>query len=270
MKIAMLTALAVLIGAQANAKIMTKAVEYKEGTTVCEGFVAWDDAQTGQRPAVIVVHDWKGSGAFVREKCQRLAELGYVAFAADVYGKGVRPATNEAAGVEAGKFYADRSLWRKRMNAALTTILAEPTVDPTRVGVMGFCFGGTSSLELARSGANIVGAVSFHGGLSTVDPADAKQIKAKLLVLHGAIDPYVKPDEVAAFQKEMEDANVDWQMVSYSGAVHAFTNPAAGNDISAGAAYNANADRRSWAAMKEFWNEVFALSPAASDPNNRE
>lgn len=265
-----LTALAVMMGATVQAKIVTQPVEYAAGSIRCEGFIAYDDSKSGQRPAVIVVHDWKGAGSFVQDKCVRLAELGYVAFAADIYGKGVRPATTEEASAEAGKYYGDRALWRSRVNAALQALLKDPHVDPARVGAMGFCFGGSTVLELARSGAPVAGVVSFHGGLETPTPADAKQIKGKVLALHGAIDPWVPDSQVAGFKKEMEEAGVDWHMISYGGAVHAFTNPAAGNDISKGAAYNANADRRSWAAMKEFWNELFAPTPTAGQEQNAE
>ncbi len=242
----------------AQAKIQTQTVVYKQGKTALEGYLAWDDASADKRPGVLVVHDWMGISDQTKKEVDRLAELGYVAFAADIYGKGVRPADAKAAGEQAGKFKNDRKLLRARARAGLDLLARNKLVDPARLAAIGFCFGGTTALELARDGAPLVGVVSFHGGLATPTPEDAKNIKGKVLVLHGADDPHVPADEVAAFQKEMRDAGVDWQFIAYGGAVHAFTVPAAGNDNSTGAAYNARADVRSWAAMKQFFAEVFA------------
>lgn len=241
----------------AFAAIQTKTIEYKDGDIVLEGYIAYDDAITGKRPGVLVVHDWMGFGPFANHKAEELAKLGYTALAVDIYGKGVRPKNTDEAGVQATLYKSDRALLRQRILAGYETLKNEATVDANKIAVMGFCFGGTTSLELARSGAPIVGVVSFHGGLNTPTPMDAKNIKAKVLVLHGADDPYVPAAEVEAFEKEMNDGKVDWQLVKYSGAVHSFTNPAAGDDNSKGAAYNVNADKRSWAAMKSFFEEVF-------------
>ena len=181
-----------------------------------------------------------------------------MAFAADIYGKGVRPANNEQAAAEAGKYRGnDRSLIRARAAAGLAKLASFPQVDASRLAAIGYCFGGTAVLELARSGADMRGAVSFHGGLSTPNPADAAKIRAKILVLHGADDTYVPPAEVASFQQEMRQGKVDWQMIQYGGAVHSFSNPGSGNDPSKGVAYNEKADRRSWEAMKQFFNEIF-------------
>jgi dienelactone hydrolase len=222
---------------------------------VCAGFLAFDDAAKGKRPGVVVVHDWMGISGETQRRTKQLAELGYVALAADIYGKGTRPKDTKEAGALAGTYKGDLSLLRGRARAAFDALVRDPRVDASRVFVIGYCFGGTTALELARSGAPLAGAVSFHGGLGTKDPADAKNVKCPLLVLHGAADPWVPATEVAGFQKEMSDAKVDWQMVSYSGAVHAFTNPAAGDDPTKGAAYDAKADRRSWEAMKAFFAE---------------
>lgn len=241
----------------AFAAVQTKTFEYKDGDTVLEGYIAYDDAVTGKRPGILVVHDWMGFGPFANQKTEELAKLGYTALAVDIYGKGVRPKNTDEAGAQATLYKSDRALLRKRIIAGYEALKSEATVDVNKIAVMGFCFGGTTSLELARSGAPIVGVVSFHGGLNTPTPMDAKNIKAKVLALHGADDPYVPAAEVEAFEKEMNDGKVDWQLVKYSGAVHSFTNPAAGNDNSKGAAYNANADKRSWAAMKSFFEEVF-------------
>ncbi|MCG3149828.1 MAG: hypothetical protein PCFJNLEI_03293 [Verrucomicrobiae bacterium] len=228
-------------------------IEYKAGDTTCEGYLAGATVP-GKHPAVLIVHDWMGNGPFSMAKADELAKLGYVAFAVDIYGKGVRPANAQEAGAQAGKFKADRALLRARIRAAHDYLRNNAAVDPKRMAAIGYCFGGTTVLELARSGAEVAGVVSFHGGLDSPTPADAKQIKGKVLVLHGADDPYVPPAEVAGFEKEMTDAGVDWQLIKYSGAVHSFTNPQAN---SKGAAYNERADKRSWEAMKLFFAEIF-------------
>jgi dienelactone hydrolase len=243
------------------AAVQTKTVEYKDGDTVLEGHLAWDDAKikAGQSaPGVLIVHQWLGITENERKRASMLAEMGYVAFACDIYGKGTRPKDRAEAPQYASKYKGDRSLFRRRLNLALAELLKQKVVDPNRVAAIGYCFGGTGVLELARSGANLAGVVSFHGGLDSPTPADGKNIKAKVLVLHGADDPFVPAKDLEAFTKELNDAKVDWQMTCYSGAVHAFTQKEAGNDNSRGAAYNEKADHRSWAAMKTFLDEVMA------------
>jgi dienelactone hydrolase len=241
----------------AEAAVNTKIVEYKQGDTVLEGYLAWDDATRAKRPGVLVVHEWTGINDHIRQRTEMLAKLGYVAFAADIYGKGVRPSIPADAAKTAGIFKSDRSLMRARARAGLEELKIQRFVDPHRLAAIGFCFGGTTVLELARDGADVNGIVTFHGGLSTPAPQDARNIKSKVLALHGADDPYVKADEVAAFQDEMRKANVDWQFVSYGNAVHSFTNITVGMDNSKGAAYNEKADKRSWEAMKTFFAEIF-------------
>ncbi len=243
-----------------HAAVQTKVVEYKQGDQILEGYLAWDDAVTGLRPGVLVVHEWTGLGDYAKMRTRKLAELGYIAFAADIYGKGIRPATSQEAGAQAGIYKKNPKLMRQRVCAGLDVLRREPLCDPKRVAAIGYCFGGTCVLELARSGAGVAGVVSFHGGLATASPADAKNIRGKVLVLHGGDDPHVPPKEVEAFEDEMRAAGVDWQLVVYGGAVHAFTNPGSGNDKSRGAAYNAAADRRSWQAMKAFFGEIFKAS----------
>jgi dienelactone hydrolase len=186
-----------------------------------------------------------------------LAKLGYFAFAADIYGKGNRPKSGEEAGKLASVYKNDRVLMRQRINLALDELKKQKLVNTDKIAAIGYCFGGTVALELARSGADIKGIVSFHGGLDTPNPADAKNIKAKILVLHGGDDPYVNAEQVSSFKKEMVDAGVDYQIFIYGGAVHSFTNPNSGNDPSKGAAYNERADKRSWEAMKTFFTEIF-------------
>ena len=168
----------------------------------------------------------------------------------------MRPANAQEAGAEAGKWYKDRGLLRARVRAGLDYLAAQPQADAARLAVIGYCFGGACALELARSGAPLKAVVTFHGSLATPTPEDAKNIKAKVLVLHGADDPYVKQDDVKAFMDEMRAGGVDWQLVQYSGAVHSFTDPRAGSDNSKGAAYNASADKRSWRAMRDFFEET--------------
>jgi dienelactone hydrolase len=238
--------------------VKTKLVEYTHADAVFEGFMAWDEAKKGRRPGVLVVHQFMGLGEHERERAQQLAALGYVALAADVYGKGVRPAKREEAMAMTAALRGDRPTLRARVRAGLDALRASDLVDARRIGAIGFCFGGTAALELARSGAELSGVVSFHGGLSSPAPEDGRNIKAKVLVLHGADDPTNSPENIAAFQQEMRAGGVDWQMVSYGGAVHAFTQKAAGNDPSKGVAYNERADRRSWQAMLDFFAEIFA------------
>lgn len=259
MKQCLLALMMVMVTQSAQAKLITKTVDYRQGGTTLEGYLAYDDSIKGQRPGVLVIHEWTGLGPYEKMRAEQLAGLGYVAFAADIYGKGVRPSTPELAAKEAAKYRgADRSLIRARAAAGLDQLAKFPQVDPNRLAVIGYCFGGTAALELARSGANLLGTVSFHGGLDTPNPGDAKHIHGKVLALHGADDPHVPPPQVAAFQKEMRDAKVDWQMIYYGGAVHSFTNPKSGNDPSKGVAYNEKADRRSWKAMQQFFDEALA------------
>ena len=238
-----------------------EAVEYAEGNTKLEGWLAVPEDVTGKVPGVLVIHDWTGVQSYSKGRANQLAALGYVAMVADIYGKGILPANPKESAAEATKFKTDRTLFRMRLMAGLAELKKQPNVDPDRIVAIGYCFGGTGVLELARAGAEVKGVVSFHGGLDSPTPADGKNIKTKVLILHGADDPYVPAEGIAAMTAEFNAAQVDWQMVSYSGAVHSFTNPAAGNDNSKGAAYNAAADARSWVAMKSFFNELFA--PAA-------
>lgn len=239
------------------AAIQTKTVEYKQGDTTLEGVLVWDDAISGRRPGVLIVHQWLGLTDYEKRRATMLAQLGYVAFCADIYGKGVRPKNTQEAGVEATKYKTDRALLRERVNAGLTVLKQNDLVDPRRVAAIGYCFGGTTVLELARSGAEVVGVVSFHGGLDSPAPADGKNIKCKILACHGADDPFVSAKDLAAFEDELRAAKVDWQLIQYGGAVHSFTQPMAGNDNSKGAAYNEKADQRSWQAMKDFFAEIF-------------
>ncbi len=242
---------------QTFAEIKKDTISYKDNKSTLEGQWVYDSSQTTPKPAVIIIHQWMGPTEHEYTQAQKLADMGYIAFVADIYGKDVRPKDPSEAGKLATQYKSDVQLFRKRIKAAIDVVAKDKKVDAKKIVVIGYCFGGTGALEAARAGFPIVGAVSFHGGLSTPKPQDTKNIKAKLLVLHGAIDPYVPAKEVDGFMKEMNDAKADYQFVSYSGAVHAFTQKGAGDDASKGAAYNESADRRSWLALKSFFGELF-------------
>jgi dienelactone hydrolase len=242
----------------AFAEVRTERVEYKDGDAVLEGWVTRDTAVSGMQPGILIVHQWKGIGPGEKRRAEMLARLGYVAFCADIYGKGVRPASNDDAAAQAGKYKKDRALLRSRVSAGLAELRKQSGVDSGRIAAIGYCFGGTTVLELARSGADVAGVVSFHGGLDSPKPADGKRIKCKVLVLHGADDPFVPTKDIEAFVNELKEAGVDWQMVSYGGAVHSFTDLDAGALGIKGAAYNEKADHRSWEAMQTFFKELFA------------
>jgi len=234
-----------------------KAVSYMDGDVACEGFLVTPEKVEGDAPLVLVVHQWMGLTDYEKRRCREIAELGYVAFAVDVYGKGVRPENRDEAGKQAEKYKGDRALFRQRLKAGLDAALKVDGVDGSKVAAIGYCFGGTAVLEIARSGADVDGVVSFHGGLGSPTPADAANVKGRVLVLHGAVDPHVSEEELKSFEAEMTANKVDWELVKYGGAVHAFTQPMAGDDPSKGAAYDEKADKRSWARMRDFLTSVF-------------
>ena len=246
----------------AFAAIKTETIEYKEGDTTLEGVLIYDDSIMNTRPGILIAHQWKGLTDYERKRGEMLAKLGYVAFAADIYGKGTRPRDVQEAGQFATRYKNDRELLRRRVKAGYEQLKKSRFVDPQKTGAIGYCFGGTTVLELARAGADIDGIVSFHGGLGTPSPNDARNIKGRVLALHGADDPHVPPAEVQAFEEEMRQAKVDWQLVAYGNTVHSFTDWNAGNDNSRGTAYNEKADKRSWEAMKDFFAELFATRSA--------
>ncbi len=241
-----------------RSEIVTKEIEYTSGGKSMTGYIAYDNSLKGKLPGVLIIHQWKGLGEYEKMRARMLAELGYFAMAGDIYGTGIRPASTEDASKEAMKYYSDKSLFRERLNSALDELVKQPQVDAEKIAAIGYCFGGSGVIELARSGADIRGAVSFHGGLKPSSAEDASRIKASIMVLHGADDPYISADDKTAFQKEMAEAGNDMVFVEYSGAVHSFTDKGAGNDNSKGAAYNETADKRSWQAMKDFFGEIFS------------
>lgn len=240
-----------------GAAIETSTVDYQIGDTTFKGYLAVDTAREGQRPGVLVIPEYWGMNDYVKNRARQLADLGYVAFVADMYGDGKVTSDSKQAGQWAGEVKGDRILMRQRAEAALEQLKEHDKVDSEKLAAIGYCFGGTGVLEMARANMDVDGVVSFHGGLAPGDAASSETIKPKVLVLHGAVDPHVKPEEVKAFAHEMENANADWQLIAYGSAVHAFTNPDAGDDPAKGAAYNEKADKRSWEAMENFFSEIF-------------
>ncbi|MDX2115496.1 MAG: dienelactone hydrolase family protein [Planctomycetota bacterium] len=243
--------------APAAGAIRTEKVEYTHGGVKLVGFAAWDDAVPGRRPGVLIVHEWWGLNDYVKRRAQDIARLGYFAFAVDMYGEGTTVTSPEDAARLMTSVRGDVTLWRERAAAGLAAMNARPEVDPALTGAMGYCFGGSTALELARAGADLDAVVSFHGGLSTQSPAQPGTVRASILVCDGADDPFLTVDERPNFIKEMQKAKADYVFIGYSGAVHAFTNP----DVDArnidGARYNKAADERSWRHMKDFFREKF-------------
>jgi dienelactone hydrolase len=257
MKLEFAALLALGCALSVGAQVHMEAVDYKDGDTVLEGWSACDASITGKRPGVLIIHQWMGLTDYEKKRAGMLAKMGYNVFAADIYGKDVRPTDTKSAGAQAGKYKADRDLLRRRANAGLAVLRQSELTDPQHIAAIGYCFGGTAVIELARSGADIAGVVSFHGGLDSPKPGDGRNIRCKVLALQGADDPFVSAKDIAAFEDEMRQAHVDWQLVRYGGAVHSFTQWNAGSDNSKGAAYNEKADKRSWEAMKAFFAEIF-------------
>ena len=242
----------------ADPEITTEPITYQIGDQSFEGCVSRPIHLTGKVPGVLVAHDWTGFGPFVRERAEQLAKLGYVALALDMYGQGIHAKNPDEAGKLATPFYKDPALFRTRASAALAELVKQPGVDPERIGAIGFCFGGATVLELVRAGGDVRAVVTFHGSLKTSAPAQPGQVKAKeILVLHGANDPLVPPAEVDGFKKEMDVAAVPYKLIAYPGAVHAFTNPEAGNDPDKPTAYNASAAEAAYGEMRTFFEREF-------------
>ena len=256
--VALCGALGVVVGQAglARAAIKVETVEYKQGGAALEGWLAWDDATKGKRPGVLVFPAFWGATEHDKQTAEKLAKMGYMAFVADMYGKGVRPTTPQEAGAESSKYMKDRALLLARAMAAFDELKKDTRVDSAKLAAIGYCFGGAPVLDLARSGAPLVDAVTFHGSLTTPTPENAKNIKGHVLALHGADDPIVGPPAVAAFEKEMTDAHVDWQLILYSNTMHAFTDPTHPNDPQRGTVYNPVTDKRSWQAMTDLFKNT--------------
>jgi len=236
--------------------LVSNTINYVDDDTLLEGFFAYDDRFSGRLPAVLICHAWGGRDDFVKQKAEQLAAMGYFAFAVDMYGEGKTGSTNEEKMALMQPFMDDRAVLQKRINAALYAVTLLPWVDDKQIAAIGFCFGGLCALDLARSGANIKGAVSFHGLLNKPDFVADKPISAKVLALHGYDDPMNSPALLGEFADEMTALNVDWQLHSYGNTQHAFTNPLA-NDPELGLIYDATAEQRAWLSMQNFLAEIF-------------
>jgi dienelactone hydrolase len=235
--------------------LQTRDIDYRHADTLLSGYFAYDDGFPLPRPAVLISHAWGGRDEFVCDKARRLAESGYAAFALDMYGKGVLGSGPEQNAQLMGPFMSDRGLLQERISAALDTVRSLPEVDPKRIAAMGFCFGGLCVLDLARTGADLRGVVSFHGLFTPPGNTAGRKIRAKVLALHGYDDPMAPPDQVIALGRELTEAGADWQIHMYGHTLHAFTNPLA-NDPAFGTVYDPAADRRSWQALQNFLAEV--------------
>lgn len=245
------------LAGMAQADITVQTVAYEIDGQPYEGLLVFDDAVTTPRPGVLMVPNWMGVTDAAAEKAVEVAGSDYVVFVADMYGRDIRPANADEAAAAATTVRSDRSMMRARVNAALDVLRAQQgavPLDADNLVAIGFCFGGGTVLELARSGTDIRGVVSFHGNLDTPDPNDAKAIRMPVLVLHGADDPFVPDDQVADFTAEMRAGNVDWQLISYGGAVHSFTDPYAA--MPGKAEYNPVVAKRSFMAMRQFFTEI--------------
>ena len=235
----------------------TRDLDYRCDDVNLRGYLAWNDNAAGPRPGVLVFHEGMGLGEFAMERARRLADLGYVALAADMFGDRRQASNLQQVATLVGGLRAEPEKLRARGRAALATLADQPDVDTSRLAAIGFCFGGSVVLELAREGADLKAVVSFHGVLATKMPAQPGRVKASVLVLTGVEDPLAPPDQVTAFENEMREGQVrDWQVISYGNTLHGFTNPAADGSMMRTAMYDADADRRSWQAMKALFDEV--------------
>jgi dienelactone hydrolase len=254
-----LIVIGIFLGPTAEAKVVGKNVAYEDAGVQLEGYLAYDDALTGRRPGVLVVHEFWGLNEYARGRAEQLAALGYVAFAVDMYGKGKVTKHPEEAGEWAKQVDSNVRTWQQRALAGLEVLKKEPRTDPGRIAAIGYCFGGSTVQQLAYSGADIKGVVSFHGSLLLPPAEQGSKVKAKLLICHGAADPYAKPGELEQYTVAMDKASLDWELIVYGGAKHSFTNPDADKVGMAALGYSKSADQRSWAAMKLFFKEIFGL-----------
>ena len=256
-RVVAVTATVLTLGSAAFAAVKTRELEYKQNSTVLQGFVAWDDASKGRRPGVLVVHEWWGHNEHARNSARRLAQAGYVGFALDMYGKGkvtTHPKDAEAFMTEATK---DPAVLVARFNAALDQLKQDPHVDPEKIAAIGYCFGGAVVLNMARAGADLDAVAIFHGVLAAKTPAEKGKMKARVLALIGADDPMIPSEQVEAFKSEMTAAGVKFEVITYPHARHGFTNPNADKAGMEALAYNSEADKKSWAAMLDMFQQVF-------------
>ena len=238
-------------------KLERKTVQYKQGDAQLEGYLVWDANRTGKRPGVLVVHEWWGLDDHARKRADMLAELGYVAFALDMYGKGKLTEHPKQAKAWSSQIRGNVDQWVKRANAGLAELLKHSAVDKSRLAAIGYCFGGSTVLQMAYNGAPLKAVVTFHGGLVVPDEKQAKKLRSSILVCHGANDAFIPEKTIAAFRNALTEAKADWQMVYYANAVHSFTVPGAGKKNIPGIAYNRLADLRSWRNMRGFFDLLF-------------
>lgn len=248
-------ALTMAIAVSAGAAVRTKTIEYRDGGTTLKGVLAWDDATSGKRPGVLVVHEWWGLNDYAKSRASKLAEEGYVAFALDMYGDDKVTSHGNQAGEWMKAITSNIGAWRSRANAGLAVLKSQPQVDAGKVAAIGYCFGGATVMQMAYAGADVKAVVSFHGSLPPA-PDDVTSIKPRVLVAHGRDDAFIPAERVDAFQKGLDRVGADWEMTIYSGTRHAFTNPDAGSYGIENLAYNPVADERSWAAMMKLFGEV--------------
>jgi len=263
----MVLIMAATFASGARGAIKVERIDYKQGDTVLEGILAYDDALKDKRPGILVCQEWWGVNEYMESRVKQLAELGYVAFALDMYGKGNSTTDPKQAGQWAAALSSTPGLMRERAAAGLKILAERPEVDQKRLATIGYCMGGTVALELARSGAkytqNLKAVVAFHAStIAAKDPADNKNIKGAVLICHGAADTFVKPEQIENFHKQMAEAKIDYMFVTFADAVHAFTNPGADKVGMQGIKYNAKADKRSWEIMQMLFREVFGTPHA--------
>ncbi len=242
-----------------QAGIHTKTVDYRDGEAELRGYLVWDDSSEEKRPGIVVVHEWWGLNEYARKRAEMLASMGYAAFAVDMYGKDQVTQHAEEARGWMKQITANVDTWQRRALLGLNLLRDEPMVDTERMGAIGYCFGGATVMQMAYAGANLKGVVSFHGSLPVPTPEQAKQIKGRLLIAHGAADSFIPQERVLAFQKALDDAGARWEMDIFGGAQHGFTNPGAGDYGLKGVRYDEYADRRSWELMATFFSDLFAI-----------
>jgi dienelactone hydrolase len=251
-RIGLIAATLLALATVSQAGVKTREIQYAVGDSTFQGYVAWNDSVQGRRPGILVVHEWWGHNAHARHQAERLAEAGYVGFALDMFGKGKlaeHPADAQAFVAEATK---DPAVAKARFDAARAILEKDPHVDPKRIGAIGYCFGGGVALDMARAGEDLEAVATFHGVLATEHPAEKGKVKAPLLVMAGAEDPFVPDSQVVAFEREMKNAGAKFKVIRYPGARHSFTNPDAGTHGMEALQYNAEADRKSWAELLKF------------------
>lgn len=256
-RIALIVLMGIVLGTTVHARVLKKALSYQHQGVQLEGYLAYDDSIEGKRPAVLVVHEWWGLNDYARRRVEQLARMGYVAFGLDMYGKGKVTEHPKQAAEWMKQVNTSVHLWQQRALAGLEVLRKDPRTDTRRIAAIGYCFGGATVQQLAYTGAHIKGIVSFHGSLLLPTDDQAKGVKAKILICHGAADPFVQREAVQSYISGMEKLGLDWQMILYGGAKHSFTNPSADQVGMDALGYSKSADQRSWTHMKEFFGEIF-------------